>query len=61
MISRHLLNHEWCTYYLNLRVLLYAIYWRVGDNLTTEKFLSDYKNELQILLRQIKQALDLLD
>ncbi|MFT2110837.1 hypothetical protein [Marinomonas sp. 2405UD68-3] len=43
------------------KVLLYAIYWRVGDSLTDVKFRSDYHNELQILLRQIKQAVTLLD
>lgn len=43
------------------KVLLYSIYWRVGDSLTAEKFRSDYKNELQILLRQVNQAVDLLD
>lgn len=43
------------------KVLLYSIYWRVGDSLTAEKFRSDYKNELQVLLRQVKQAVDLLD
>ena len=43
------------------KVLLYAIYWRVGDSLSDEKFRSDYKNELQLILRQIKQAADLLN
>ncbi|HGH6024409.1 TPA: hypothetical protein AB5H75_000280 [Vibrio mimicus] len=42
------------------KVLLYAIYWRVGDSLTDEKFRSDYKNELKLLLRQINQAAALL-
>lgn len=43
------------------KLLLYAIYWRVGDSLTAEKFRSDYRNELQIILRQVKQAVALLD
>ncbi|MDW6092119.1 hypothetical protein [Vibrio rhizosphaerae] len=43
------------------KVLLYTIYWRVGDNLSDEKFRSDYKNELHLLLRQIKQALAFLE
>ncbi|AGH82410.1 hypothetical protein PCNPT3_12370 [Psychromonas sp. CNPT3] len=43
------------------KVLIYTIYWRVGDSLSDTKFRSDYKNELQILLRQVKQALTLLD
>ena len=43
------------------KVLLYAIYWRVGDSMTDEKFKSDYKNELHLLLRQIKQAISLLE
>jgi len=42
------------------KVLLYAIYWRVGDSLTDEKFRSDYKNELRLILRQIDQAAALL-
>ncbi|SJL83419.1 helix-turn-helix domain-containing protein [Vibrio palustris] len=42
------------------KVLLYVIYWRVGDSLTDDKFRSDYKNELNILLRQLKQAVDLI-
>lgn len=43
------------------KLLLYAVYWRVGDSLTAEKFRSDYKNELQIILRQVKLAIALLD
>lgn len=43
------------------KLLLYAIYWRVGDSLTAEKFRSDYRNEMQIILRQVKQAIALLD
>jgi hypothetical protein len=43
------------------KVLLYAIYWRVGDSLTDEKFRADYKNELQVILKQVKQAVMLLD
>jgi hypothetical protein len=42
------------------KVLLYVIYWRVGDSLSDDKFRSDYKNELNLLLRQIKQAIDLM-
>lgn len=44
-----------------IKILTYAIYWRVGDSMSDEKFRSDYHNELQILLRQVKQALALLD
>lgn len=43
------------------KLLLYTIYWRVGDSLTDEKFRADYRNELQLILRQIKQAVCLLD
>lgn len=42
------------------KVLLYALYWRVGDSLTDDKFRSDYKNELKLILRQINQAVALL-
>lgn len=42
------------------KVLLYAIFWRVGDSLTDEKFRSDYKNELKLILRQINQTVALL-
>ncbi|ETX11396.1 hypothetical protein MUS1_10595 [Marinomonas ushuaiensis DSM 15871] len=42
------------------KVLLYSIYWRVGDSLSNKKFRSDYKNELQLILRQIKQTITLL-
>ncbi|KYP94604.1 hypothetical protein [Rosenbergiella epipactidis] len=42
------------------KILLYAIYWRVGDSLTDEKFRSDYKNELKLTLRQINQITALL-
>ncbi|WP_137297653.1 helix-turn-helix domain-containing protein [Psychromonas sp. SP041] len=43
------------------KVLLYAIYWRVGDSLSDEKFRADYKNELQFILKQVIQAVTLLD
>ncbi len=42
------------------KALLYAIYWRVGDSMTDDKFRSDYKQELYVILRQIKQAIELL-
>lgn len=43
------------------KLLLYAIYWRAGDSMSNEKFRADYKNELLVLSKQIKQAVILLD
>lgn len=43
------------------KILSYAIYWRVGDSLTNDKFRADYKNELMILLKQVKQTVNLIN
>lgn len=44
-----------------IKILLYAIYWRVGGSLSDEKFRADYKNELQVVLKQLNQAVSLID
>ena len=44
-----------------IRILQYAIYWRIGDGLSDEKYKSDYKEELNILYRQIEHIIQLLE
>ncbi len=43
------------------KLLSYCIFWRVGDGLTDEKWKSDYRNELEVLLKQIETNVNLID
>ena len=43
-----------------MKLLFYTIYWRIGDRLSESQFRADYKNELKVLLRQIKHYVNLL-